>query len=184
MSTDSLNSDPMSSDPHERARMLIASAGLERPGPEDPSKAEHSPVEQSWLVVHLESCTTCREFADNSRVTIRLLRGIQITAGERLVSATQMRVRQRAEELQRQQERLWVVCACCAAVTLSTVVSTALLWRGFAWIGQQARLSTPVWEGGFLVFYLMPAVFTGIFLLARGAFLADHNGSYQVDPRV
>jgi hypothetical protein len=156
-------------DPHERARLRIALSG-----PEGFSNAE-----QSWLAVHLESCPPCREFAENSRETIRSLRAIPITAGGSLVSTTQMRVRQRAEELQRQQERLWVVCACCAAVTLCTGVTTAVLWRGFAWMGQQARFSAPVWEGGFVVFCLMPAVLAGILLLARGTFLADHNGSYQ-----
>jgi hypothetical protein len=90
-----------------------------------------------------------------------------------------MRVRQRAVELHRQQERFWVVCACCSAVMLSTAVTTAVLWRGFAWMGQQARLSAPVWGGGFVLFYLMPAVLAGILLLARGTFLADHTGSYQ-----
>jgi hypothetical protein len=90
-----------------------------------------------------------------------------------------MRVRQRARELQRQQERFWVVCICCATVTLSAAFTTAALWRGFAWMGEQARLSAPVWQGSFAVFYLMPAVLAGILLLARGTFLADHNAPYQ-----
>jgi hypothetical protein len=165
--------DAMSSDPHERARLLIALSGLE-----GLSNVSLSHAEQSWLAGHLESCPSCRQFVENSRETIRLLRQIPTTASGRLVSATQMRVRQRAAEMQRQQERFWVVCVCCAAVTLSAVVTTAGLWRGFAWIGQQARLSSLVWEGGFVVFYLMPAVLTGILLLAQGTFLADHNGSY------
>jgi predicted anti-sigma-YlaC factor YlaD len=160
-------------DPHERAQMMIASA-------EEASVAgESSDADQSWLAAHLESCPPCREFQENSRETIRALRGIPITATSGLISATQIRVRQRALELQRQQERLWVVCICCAAVTISTVISTAFLWRGFEWMGQHARLSSPVWEGGFVVFYLLPAVFIGIVLLARGTFLADHNGSYH-----
>jgi hypothetical protein len=168
------NSDSLNSDSHERARMMIALSVAERSS----GSNGLSHAEQAWLAVHLEACLPCREFAENSRETVRALRGIAITAGGRLVSTTQMRVRQRAEELRRQQERLWVVCACCAAVTLSAAVTTAMLWRGFEWMGQQARLSAPVWEGGFVVFYLMPAVLAGIFLLARGTFLADHNG-YQ-----
>ena len=159
----------MNADPHERARLMIALSG-----PRGLSNAE-----QSWLAAHLDSCPPCREFRENSSETIRSLRGAPITASRRLVSRTQVRVRQRAEELQRQQERLWVVCACCAAVTLSTVVTTAVLWRGFAWMGHHAQPSGLVWEGGFVVFYLMPAVLAGILLLARGTFLADHNGSYQ-----
>jgi predicted anti-sigma-YlaC factor YlaD len=159
----------MSTDLHERARMLIALSG-----PEQPAGAE-----QSWLAAHLASCPACRDFAENSRETILSLRGIPIAASRSLVAATQLRVRRRAAELQRQQERLWVVCACCAAVSLSTTVTSTLLWRAFAWIGQQAQLSAPVWEGLFVVFCLMPAVVAGMVLLARGTFLADHLGSFQ-----
>jgi hypothetical protein len=90
-----------------------------------------------------------------------------------------MRVRQRAYELQRQQERLWVIVVCCAAVTLCTAFTTAVLWYGFAWIGQQARLSAPVSEACFVIFCLMPAILAGILLLARGTYLVDHNSSYQ-----
>jgi hypothetical protein len=46
-------------------------------------------------------------------------------------------------------------------------------------MGQQARFPALVWEGGFVVIYLMPAVLVGILLLARGTFLADHNRPYQ-----
>jgi anti-sigma factor RsiW len=164
-----MNTDFMNSDPHERARLLITLSG-----PENVSNPD-----RSWLAAHLESCPSCHEFAESTGQTIRSLRGIPVTAGARLVSTTQMRVRQRALELQRQQERFWVICACCAAVTLCSAVTTAVLWRGFAWIGQQARFPAPVWEGSFVVIYLTPAVLVGILLLARGTFLADHNGSYQ-----
>ncbi len=164
-----MNIDLMNSDPHECARLLIALSG-----PENVSNPE-----QSWLAAHLESCPSCREFSASTGQTIRSLRGVPITASARLISTTQMRVRQRALELQHQQERFWVICACCAAVTLCSAVTTALLWRGFAWMGQHASFPTPVWEGGFVVIYLMPAVLVGILLLSRGTFLADHDRSYQ-----
>jgi hypothetical protein len=164
----------MNSDPHASARMMIALSG-----PEASSNAGASRDEQSWLAAHLESCASCREFAENSRAAIGSLRGIPITAGTRLVSSTLMRVRQRARELQRQQERFWVIFICCAAVTLSAALTTAALWRGFAWIGEQARLSAPVWQGSFVMFYLIPAVLAGILLLARGTFLADHAAPHQ-----
>ncbi len=169
-----MNGDFMNSDPHERARRMIALSG-----PQVYSNAGLSRTEQSWLTAHLESCARCREFAENSRHAIASLRGIPISAGTRLVSSTQMRVRQRARELQREQERFWVIFICCAAVTLSAALTTAALWRGFAWMGEQARLSAPEWQGSFVVFYLMPAVLAGILLLARGTFLADHNAPYR-----
>jgi len=181
---DLMNPDPMSDDAHELARLMIALSG-----PEELSQAD-----QSWLNLHLDSCLSCREFADATRETIRSMRAISITAGERLVSATQSRVRQRAQQLQRLRERLWIVCVCCAAVTLCTAISTAMLWGGFAWVSQTwasqtwfrqawmsppARLSAPVWVIGFLLLAAAPAVFTAILLLARGTHLADHTDSFQ-----
>ena len=174
MKNDSLNSRAQA-DPHERARQMIALFGLEK------HAAELSSPEQLWLDTHLESCERCREYEENSRASIRALRGVSIAASGKLVSRTQMLVRQRAAQLQRQQERLWMICACCAAVTFSTAVTTAALWRGFEWIGQEARLAAPIWESGFAVFWLMPAVLVGIFLLSRGTFLADSHDSYYED---
>ena len=69
MKPDSMNPDFMNSDPHERARLMIALFGEERPGPEELSNAE-----RSWLAAHLESCASCREFAENSRETSRFHR--------------------------------------------------------------------------------------------------------------
>ena len=81
--------------------------------------------------------------------------------------------------MQRQRERLWVICVCCASVTLGTAFTTAALWRGLEWMGQQSRLPGPVWQIGLLAFGLMPAIVAGILLLARGTYLADHNGSLR-----
>src|SRR2546430_16393906 len=72
-----------------------------------------------------------------------------------------MRVRLRALDLQRQQERLWVICVCCVTVTLGTAFTTAVLWRGLAWMGQQARLPGPVWQIGLAALGLMPAIVAG-----------------------
>jgi hypothetical protein len=128
-------------DPHERARLLIALSGPEQvPNPE-----------RSWLAAHLDSCVFCREFAESTGETIRLLRAIPITAGGSLVSATRTRLRQRTQELQRQQERLRIVWVCSAAVR----------------------------DIGFVVLCLMPAVVTGILMLARGTYLADHKDSFE-----
>lgn len=159
----------MNTDLHERARMLIAVSG--------PEEVSHE--EQSWLSTHLESCAECRQFAENSRATIQALRAIPVTAGARLVAATQMRVRERAQELQRRQERVWVISICCAAVTLCTALTTAALWTGLAWLGQQARIAAPVWEIPFAVVCFMPGVLVGLLLLARGTHLADRDGSSQ-----
>ncbi len=157
----------MTRNAHGEARELIAlGEGL-------------SDAQPAWLRAHLDECEACRNYAEAANGVVRTLRSLPLTADFALVRATQMRVRQRALQLQRQQERLWVICVCCAAVTLGTALTTAVLWRGFAWMGQQARLPDPVWQIGLVALGLMPAIVAGILLLARGTYLADHNGSVQ-----
>ena len=157
----------MTRNAHDEARELIAlGEGL-------------SDAQQAWLRSHLDECEACRHYAEAVNVVVRTLRSLPLAADSRLVRATQMRVRQRALELQRQQERLWVICVCCVTVTLGTAFTTAVLWRGLVWMGQQARLPGPVWQIGLVALGLMPAIVAGILLLARGTYLADHNGSFQ-----
>jgi predicted anti-sigma-YlaC factor YlaD len=174
---------------HERARELIALAGSESLSVADAQSSN------AWLATHLETCASCRVFAENAAETIRGLRAIPIAAERSLVSTTQMRVRQRALELQRQRERLWLVSISCTAVTLCALLSTVALWRGFAWLGERAELAPSVWQVGFLVFCVMPALLVGILLLAKGTHfdrnfyrkfdrhldthLADQTGSYR-----
>lgn len=159
----------MNGDVHERARMLIALSGPDGLAAGD----------QSWLAAHLESCPACGQFAANASETIASLRMVAVTAGARLVSATQLRMRQRALELQRRQERMWIVGVCCAAVTVCAAVTTFLLWFGFAALGAWARLDLPVWAVSFVAFSMMPALITGVLLLARGTHLEEGRKSWQ-----
>ncbi len=159
----------LNNDAHERAQKLIVLAGPEA----------FSISDQTWLTAHLEACAPCRAFAENARETIHGLRAIPIAAGRSLVSTTQMRVRRRALELQRHRERLWLVSISCTVVTLCALLSAVALWRGFEWLGARAQLASSVWQVGFLVFCVMPALVAGILLLARDTHLADHTGSYE-----
>ncbi len=159
----------MNNDAHERARKLTALAGPEAlPG-----------ADQTWLAAHLETCASCRAFAENARETIHALRAIPIAAERSLVSTTQTKVRRRALELQQHRERLWLVSISCTAVTLFALLSAVALWRGFEWLGARAQLASSVWQVGFLVFCVMPALVAGILLLAKDTHLANHTGSYQ-----
>jgi hypothetical protein len=171
--TDLANINPREAE-HERARLMVVLLSPASAGPEEFSQAE-----QSWLAAHLESCQSCRAFAENAREAVRSLRATPVTATGHLVSVTQMRVHQRAAELQHQRERFWVVCACCAAVTFCSAATTAVASLGLAWMGQQARLASPLWEGAFIVLYFMPAVGAGLVLLARGTHMPDHSRSFQ-----
>ncbi len=180
---------------HERARQLIALAGPDVLYGREESSGKRSSDKRSadeqssnaWLAEHLGSCAPCRAFADNASDTIRGLRSIPIAADRALVSTTQIRVRRRALELQRQRKHLWLVTVSCTAVTLSALLSTVAWWRAFQWLGERAQLAPLVWQIGFLVFCAMPALVAGMLLLARGsqfdrrfgAHLADRTGSYR-----
>lgn len=152
---------------HDEARELIAFG-----------EALSDP-QQTWLESHLQECASCRDYAEAAGRAVRTLRSHPLAANSALVRATQMRVRSRAVELRQQHERLWAISVCCVAVTVGTAFTTAVLWRGFAWIGEQARLPGPVWQISLVALGLMPAIVAGIFLLSRGTYLADHNGSLQ-----
>jgi predicted anti-sigma-YlaC factor YlaD len=165
-------------DAHERARQLIALAGTEELTGADNSSFD-AKSSNAWLAEHLRTCASCRGFAENAGETIRGLRAIPIAAGRSLVSATQASVRRRALELQRQRERLWLVSVSCTAVTVCALLSTVALWRGFEWLGAQAGLAPMIWQIGFVVFCVTPALVAGVLLLLRGTHLADHSGSYQ-----
>ena len=161
---------------HERARKLIALAGPDALSTTNQLSTQSS---NAWLAAHLERCSSCRAFAENTAEMVRGLRAIPIAADRSLVSTTQLKVRRRALELQRHRERVWVVSVSCAAVTLCALLSAVVLWRGFEWLGARAHLASSVWQVGFLVFCMMPALVVGILLLGKDRHLADHSGSYQ-----
>ncbi len=134
----------------------------------------------AWLAAHLETCAPCRAFAENASETIRGLRAISIAAERSLVSTTQIRLRRRALELQRQRERLWLVTVSCTAVTLGAGLSAVALWLGFEWLGARAQLAPLVWQVGFLVFCVMPALVAALLLVKENDHhLANHTGSYR-----
>ena len=165
-------------DAHQRARKLIALSGAEALSANELSDQQSS---NAWLAAHLETCASCRTFAENAAEAIHRLRAIPVAAGRNLVSTTQSRVRRRALELQRQRERMWLVAVSCTAVTLCALLSTFVLWRGFEWLGARAELAPSIWRVAFLVFCMMPALLAAILLLARDKdrHLPDHTNFYQ-----
>ena len=143
-------------DTHNEARELIALGDV------------LSDAQEIWLRSHLEDCASCRDHADATAQIIRGLRSVPVTADARLVRATQMRVRFHAARLRETRERMWLVAMACLGVGLSAALTLPLLWRLFAWIGEQAGLPTLVWQTGFLLFFIAPALVAGVLMLGRG----------------
>jgi predicted anti-sigma-YlaC factor YlaD len=153
----------MTRNEHERAREIIALGEV------------HSEAQQAWLQAHLNECEPCRHYAEATNGAVRALRSQPLAADSRLVRATQMRVRFHASRLREVRERQWLVGMACLGVGLSATLTVPLLWRFFAWMGEWAGVSTLVWQTGFAVFLIAPALVASILLLARGTHLA-HDG--------
>jgi len=157
----------MTRDMHEQARELIAYGG-------SLTNARHS-----WLQAHVQSCDSCRAYAQAADQVIRSVRSVPMAADSALVRTTQMRVRARAQQLRQRQERLWLVWISCAFVGLSAAITTPLLWRGFQLLGESAQVSDLVWQASFAVFWIAPTFAASALLLARGTHLMDRNGKSQ-----
>ena len=156
----------MNRDPHRQARELIAcgSQGL-------------TDSQQAWLHTHLDECPSCRDYSQAAEQFVRSLRSVPVAADRALVRTTQMRVRLHADQLRHRQERMWLVWMSCILVGLSAAITTPFLWRGFEWLGRSAHVSNPVWQVGFMVFWISPALAASLIFLARGIHLTDANGT-------
>jgi len=160
----------MTRNAHDEARELIALGG----GLLD--------AQQAWLRAHLDECEACRDYAEAANGVVRTLRSLPLAADSRLVRATQMRVRFHASRLRETRERLWLVGMACLGVGLSATLTVPVLWRLFAWMGEWAGLSTPVWQAGFIFFFIAPALAVSLLLLARGTYLTN-NGERSRESR-
>jgi predicted anti-sigma-YlaC factor YlaD len=156
----------MTRDAHQQAREVIA-CGTHKV----------TDLQQDWLRAHLHGCESCRDYAQAAEQFVRSLRSVPFAADRALVRTTQLRVGLHAQRLRQQQERLRLVGMACILVGLSTAITTPFLWRGWQWLGEWARVPNPVWQVGFIVFSISPALATGLLLLAHGIHLTDTNGT-------
>jgi len=136
-------------------------------------------AQQVWLRAHLQECEACRDYAEEATGVVRALRSQPLAADARLVRATQMRVRARAGELQQRRERFVVVALSCTLVAILSALTTALVWRGFEWLGQWGQMPGPVWQAGFALFWIAPTIAASLLFLAHGTHLSGSNGAFR-----
>lgn len=157
----------MTRDAHEEARELIALGG------------DLSDSQRNWLQEHLSQCASCQSYSEAAGRTVLALRSFSVAADSRLVRATQMRVRFHASRMRETRQRMWFVGVACLGVGLSAAVTAPLLWQLFAWVGEIAGVSNPVWQAGFVFFWIVPALVVGVVLLARGTHLTSRRRSQE-----
>jgi predicted anti-sigma-YlaC factor YlaD len=152
---------------HDEARELIAQGdGL-------------SSVQQALLRAHLDECEACLHYAEAAAQLVRSLRSLPVVADSRLVRATQMRVKARTRELQQRQERLVLVSLSCALVAISSALTTPLIWQGFEWLGRWSRVPSPMWQVGFVLFWIAPTIAASLMFLAHGTYLSGNRSTSE-----
>ena len=156
----------MKRDIHEQAQELIACSGTV--GLNDEST--------SWLRQHLQDCASCRDYAESVSQLSSALHSVTFAAHADLVRSTQLKVRARAEQLRQQRERMRLVWLSCFLLALSGATTTPLLWDGFRWIGEVAQTPSPVWQLGFALFWVAPAIVISVVLIARGIHFGATRG--------
>jgi len=145
----------MSGSDHERARELVLLADID----------EVSQRDALWLEAHLSGCAECACFAEEFEFAERALRRVPVTAPVALVSATQMRVRQRAAELRDQQARNFLIgISFCLGLLWSAGSAFAGL-KLSGWLADKVHVATWIIATGVAVFWLAPAVVIAVGLL-------------------
>ena len=131
---------------------------------------------QILLKEHLNICPVCRKYRDGTDAVIGNLRNTSVGVDPELVRSTQQLVRSRARELNSRADLNPVAAWIAAIVTLMWISATMpYLWRGFEWIGKRTEIPDLVWQMGFGLWWLLPALVLAAVLAAR----SSPNGAYR-----
>jgi predicted anti-sigma-YlaC factor YlaD len=150
---------------HARAEKLIAQERIEG----------ISQSEREWLAAHLRECAACAQVAQQTNEALRTLRAIPIPLPRGLAARTQFRVQLRAQEMREREPKrrlLWIMCAMSWALGIATA---PYVWRAFEWVGDRMGLPRLVWEMGFGLWWMIPAVVAAVVVLMENVRLANEN---------
>jgi len=149
------NEKSTASETHVRAKRLIDRHQVEGLAGKD----------REWLDAHLQDCTECSAVAQSTESALRALRTASIPFPSGLAGRTQFRVRLRAQQLQEREPRSLAVWAI-AGVSWALGIATApYVWQLFGWMGERLHVPKVVWELGFGLWWLIPALIAGGILL-------------------
>jgi len=156
----------MIEDVHHKVRRLILESrimGLSR-------------SDQVLLEEHLNICSVCRKYQDEADAVIGSLRNTSVGVDPELVRSTQRLVRARARELNSRADLNPVAAWIAAIITLMWIAATVpYLWRGFEWIAKRMGIPDLIWQMGFGLWWLLPALALAVVLAAQ----SSPNGAYR-----
>ncbi len=145
----------MNKQTHARAEQLIAQERVEG----------ISQTEREWLSAHVQDCASCAATAGQTDQVLRTMRTAAIPLPSGLASRTQFRVRLRAQELREREPKRRALWFACAASWIFGAASAPYVWNFFQWFGQRTGVPKLVWEVGFGLWWMIPALFVVAVLL-------------------
>lgn len=156
----------MTENVHLRARELSAKLQVEGISNE----------ERAWLDGHARDCKECAGELLATQELLRALRSVPVTVPRDLAARTQLRVRLRAQEAVQGPEGnsiwLWLITA---MSWLLGIFSAPLVWRGFTWVGGHFSIPKFALEMGFVLWWVVPALFAVGAILHQRAMSAAYS---------
>jgi hypothetical protein len=148
---------------HERAQRLLAESVVEGLRPAD----------ETWLREHLVECPGCGQKAAATQNVLHALRTVPVSVPRDLAARTQLRVRLRAQEASIAASGSFWLWAVTAASWLLGVFSAPLVWRGFAWLGNNFGVPKLALEFGFVLWWTVPPLLAAAIILHQKALTAE-----------
>ena len=143
---------------HERATRMISAEHVEGLPPE----------ERQWLKEHLSVCFACSRKADALSRAVLSVRSMSVRVDPLMIRATVSRVRNRAAEIEEQRRRVPLLWGAASFSFVWMVITGALMWYWFAWLGRSLGWADGVWLSIFLVGWFFPATLVALtFVLMR-----------------
>jgi hypothetical protein len=146
----------MNANEHGRAIDLIAQRDIEGIAEND----------ARWLASHLAACRECASFELALGGAEQAMRSASVMASAALVQSTQARVRARAEQLRERQSRMFLMAISFAMGVVFSTLSAWVWWKAGRWMEEHFGLPSVLVTPGLVVFWLLPAIFLGVMLLA------------------
>jgi anti-sigma factor RsiW len=138
----------MKEEQHQRAQRLILEARM----------VDIPEADRLWLAKHLEECAACAAQDDSIEAALHSLRTIPVYLDPELVAATHYRVHQRAHELRETRSPRLLFWLASGLSVVWMIASTPYVWRGMEWISGLLGIPRVVWQAGFGLWWLLPAL--------------------------
>ena len=119
-----------------------------------------------WLESHLAACGECAGYELALSGAERAMRSFTVLASASLVESTRVRLQARAVQLREREARRFLVAISFAMGVVVSTLSAWAWWKVGGWMVERFSLPSVIVGPGVVFFWLLPAVFLGVMLLA------------------